>query len=196
MSDFFDDEFDDDLENSTQALAIGRFARMIPHVRWFADVCRPLSAELVETAEAYAAALGFPEVSVAWIADWEDAEAAARSTDWNTAWWEAEEQLRVALADEALEYVAEDELSVALHHVSQQAATVIQDAAAAAAARSGIDDEELILAATGAATQACYQAALVLASDAGDDHPFALKYKMFEAGHWPLGIVGHTFNLF
>lgn len=195
MSDPFDED-DDELENNAQALAIGRFARMIPQVPWFATVCQPLANDLIETAEAYAAALGFPDVSVAWISDWEDAEAAARSTDWNTEWWEAEEQLRVALADTALEHIAEDELSVALHHVSQQAAAVVQDAAAAAAARSGIDDEELILAATGAATQACYQAALVLATEADADHPFALKYKLFEAGRWPLGIVGHTLNLF
>ena len=196
MSDPFDEDDDDEYEQSALALAIGRFARMIPNVPWFAAVCQPLSPQLVETAESYAAALGFPEVRVGWVADWEDAEAAALNTDWNTTWWEAEEQLRVALADEALEHVAEDELSVALHHVSQQAAEAIQDAAAAAAARSGIDDDELVLAATGAATQACYQAALVLANDAGADHPFALKYKLFEAGRWPLGIVGHTLNLF
>ncbi len=198
MTDDFDFEFEDedDFEQSPQTMAISRFAKMIGQVPWFAAVCQPLDDDIVATAEAYIAALGFPEVHVGWIADWEDAEAAALSTDWNTAWWETEEQLRVALATDAMEWVDEEELQVALHHVSHRAAQIIQDTAAATAARSGVHDEELILAATGAATQACHQAALVLAADADADHPFALKYKLFEAGRWPLGIVGHTLNLF
>ena len=88
MSDPFDED-DDDFEQSPQSMAIARFARMIAQVPWFAHVCEPLPADLVDTADAYIAALGFPEVHVGWIADWEDAEAAARNTDWNTDWWEA-----------------------------------------------------------------------------------------------------------
>ena len=50
--------------------------------------------------------------------------------------------------------------------------------------------------AAGAAAQAAYQAALVLATDGEADHPFALKFRLFEAGRLPLGITGNTFNLF
>jgi hypothetical protein len=65
-----------------------------------------------------------------------------------------------------------------------------------AAARGGVADMALIRAAAGAATQACYQAALVLAAGAEAEHPFAIKFRLYEAGRWPLGIVGMTFNVF
>ncbi len=177
-------------------LAVGRFGRTIGHTNWFAALCEPLAPAEVTVAEDYIAALGFPGVHIGHITDWEDAEAAARNPDWNTAWWEAEELLRAALTSDALETIAEEDLLLALTHVSEKASEAVHDAAAAAAARSGVTDEGLIRAAAGAATQACHQAALVVAAAADEYHPFAIKYRLFEAGRWPLGIVGNTFNLF
>ena len=191
-----DDSVDTDQGDQPNLTAVVRFAAMVRRVSWFAAVGEPLSAAEIADAEAYAAALGFPDVHVAFISDWEDAEAAARNPDWNTEWWEAEEQLRAALTAQALELVDEHDLLTTLTHVSSKASDVVHGAAAAAAARSGVADEALIRAAAGAATQACYQAALVLAAEADEDHPFALKYRLFEAGRWPLGIIGRSFNLF
>jgi hypothetical protein len=133
---------------------------------------------------------------VALVADWEEAEAAIRNPGWNSDWWEAEEQLRAGLIADAMEQISEDELLVALTAVTSAASEVVHGAAAVAAARAGVADQALIRAAAGAATQGAYQAALVLAAGADDMHPFALKYRLFEAGHWPLGIVGSTFNLY
>ena len=28
------------------------------------------------------------------------------------------------------------------------------------------------------------------------DHPFSLKYQLFESGRWPIGIAGSSFNIF
>ena len=64
------------------------------------------------------------------------------------------------------------------------------------AEEAGIEDQELIRAATGSALQSCHQAALVLAAGEEDAHPFALKYKLFEQGHWPIAITGSSFNIF
>jgi hypothetical protein len=47
--------------------------------------------------------------------------------------------------------------------------------------------------ASGAAAQACHQAALAIAAAAGPEHLFATKYRLFAAGRWPLGIVGDRF---
>ena len=116
--------------------------------------------------------------------------------NWNSDWWEAEEQLRAALLAEAIERSDEETVMLALTHVTNQAAEAVLLAAEAAAARFGVDDEALIRAAAGAATQACYHAALVLAAEADEDHPFALKYRLYESGRWPLGVVGRSFNLF
>ena len=37
---------------------------------------------------------------------------------------------------------------------------------------------------------------MIQAAGAGDDHPFAVKFRLYEAGRWPLGIVGSTFSVF
>jgi hypothetical protein len=175
---------------------VARFARMVRNVAWFATLGEPLSAAERDDAEAYVSALGFPDADVALVADWEEAEAAIRNPGWNSDWWEAEEQLRAGLIADAMEQISEDELLVALTAVTSAASEVVHGAAAVAAARAGVADQALIRAAAGAATQGAYQAALVLAAGADDMHPFALKYRLFEAGHWPLGIVGSTFNLY
>ena len=85
---------------------------------------------------------------------------------------------------------------LALTHVANQASEAVLAAAEAAAGRFGVEDEALIRAAAGAAAQACYHAALVLAAEGDEEHPFALKYRLYEAGRWPLGIVGRSFSLF
>lgn len=189
---------DEDVELTPGLVAVSRLAQMIPQVPWFGAVGGPLEAQERRLASAYLDALGFPEVEVAAVADWEEAEAAARNPDWNSAWWEAEEQLRMALIDAACGLSGEDAVMVALTNVTSRASDVVHEAAEATAARFGVDDEALVRAAAGAATQACYQAALVLAAEEEDQdgHPFALKYRLFEAGRWPLGVAGSSFNLF
>ncbi len=196
----FDDWPDDEvplLEQFPTLAAVAQFTRMIREVSWFGAVGEPLGAAESQDAAAYAAALGFPQAQVAAVGDWDEAEAAARNPEWNTTWWEAEEQLRAALTAAALELVGDqDTLMAVLTTVTGTASEVVHQAAGRAAGRHGIDDQALIRAAAGAATQASYQAALVLAADADADHAFAVKYRLFEAGRWPLGIVGMTLNLF
>lgn len=196
-----DDEDDDDLEppapeDYPTLIAVARFVRALGRVSWFAALGEPLNATERDDAQAYLSALGFPDATVAAVADWEDAEAAARNPDWNTAGWEAEEQLRAGLIAEAMEMVEEAELLAALNHVTAAASESASAAAAQAAKSAGVADEALVRAAAGAAIQGSYQAALVLAAGAEEDHSFALKFRLFEAGRWPLGIVGATFNLF
>jgi hypothetical protein len=184
------------IDDSPALRGVARFARMVRNVAWFATLGEPLSSAERDDAEDYVSALGFPDADVALVADWEEAEAAIRNPGWNSDWWEAEEQLRAGLIADAMEQIGEDELLVALTAVTSAASEVVHGAAAVAAARAGVADQALIRAAAGAATQGAYQAALVLAAGADDMHPFALKYRLFEAGHWPLGIVGSTFNLY
>ena len=59
-------------------------------------------------------------------------------------------------------------------------------------------DEELLRAAIGAVAQASYHSALVLAAEheEPDLHPFSLKFRLFEAGRWPMGVIGRSFHLF
>src|SRR5713101_4026518 len=80
--------------------------------------------------------------------------------------------------------------------VVTEAAASLSGAASLAMSGAGIADPALTRVAAGAAAQACHQAALALAAAAGPGHVFAVKYRLFAAGRWPLGIVGDRFFVF
>jgi hypothetical protein len=184
-------------EEELERLAtVARFARMLPTLPWFAAVGQELDEDEAEWARAYLDALGFPDADIAQVADWDEAADAAEALDWNSPGWEAEEQLRAALIADACALAPEDEVMVALTALSSHAAEVLGEAAERAAVEAGIADEALMRAAAGAAAQACYNAGLVLVAGAGDQHPFAIKFRLYESGRWPLGVVGNSFNLF
>ncbi|WP_341703975.1 hypothetical protein [Ferrovibrio sp.] len=176
--------------------AVARLAKLAGNIGWFNAVGQPLEPSELADAEAYVAGLGFPDVGVAAVEDWQGAAAAAQAPDWREDWWQAEEQMRQALLGEALAINPEHDLMVALSHVAAKAGEVAHGLAAVSAARHGVADQALIRVAAGAASQAAYQAALVLAADGDAEHPFAVKFRLFEAGRLPLGIVGSTFNIF
>ncbi|MDP6343654.1 MAG: hypothetical protein QF578_17710 [Alphaproteobacteria bacterium] len=187
-----------ELSDHPGLLAVSQLARMLTEVPWFTALGAELDEREVLLAEDYLFGLGFPDAHIAPVADWEEAADAAANPDWNSTWWEAEEQARVALVTEACLRADEDTVSLALTHLHGQAAAAVAEPAELVAEAAGIEDEELIRALEGAATQAVYQAALVLAAEDEDQerHPFALKYRLFESGRWPIGVVGTTFHLF
>ena len=159
-------------------------------------VGQALSADERREARDYLAAIGFAEVSVEPVADWRNAEAATRDGQWSRAWWDAEERERARLLEAAGKRHGQHALLTALSRVTLDASDVVLGAASIATSRSGVADPALARVAAGAAAQAAYQAALALAADAGDAHPFAIKFRLFAAGRWPLGIVGTTFHVF
>lgn len=196
-----DDDFDDeeeapDLDNYPTLVSVVRFNKLLPSISWFEEVGQPLTEESFAIARDYMNALGFPDAFVGEVEDWDDAAYAASNPDWNSDWWEAEEQLRMGLTTAALELISEEDLNAALTQISATASPVITTAVEAITDDHGIEDQELIRAAVGAALQTCHQAALVLAAGEEDTHPFAIKYKLFEQGHWPIAITGNSFNIF
>lgn len=195
----YDDDFDEDLpdiEDYPTLISVVRFNKLIPSIPWFEDVGEPLPQEALTTARDYMDMLGFPDAFVAEVENWEDAAFAASNPEFNSDWWEAEEQLRMGLTTMALELMSEEDLNLALTQVSATASDIVSKAVDAMAEEAGIEDQELIRAATGSALQSCHQAALVLAAGEEDAHPFALKYKLFAQGHWPIAITGSSFNIF
>ena len=194
--DALEEELELDLDDYPGLRALARFARLVGDLGWFQNLGNELDEDEIEWTGAYLAELGFPDCAVVPIADWEEACDAALSVDWNSPWWEAEEGLRAALMMDAAERIGEAQLEVALAHVASRAADAIRLGAEVAAAREGVIDEELIRAAAGAAAQAVHQAALVLAAEVEDEHPFALKFRLFETGRWPIGLTGLSFHLY
>lgn len=189
------EDFDVGEEYPTLML-VARFASMIENTKWFHHIGEELEQDLIKDARGYLETLGFPEGYPANVPDWQDAIACIETNDWNSPAWEAEEQLGASLINEALEFIEEDVLEVALTNVSSKAVDHITAAVESASMRWGIDDEELLRAAIGGAVQSCYQAALVIAAGEEETHPFALKFRIYEAGHWPLGVAGNTLNIF
>jgi hypothetical protein len=175
---------------------VADFAASLRHVSWFAAVGQELTDTERHDASDYLRAIGFPDAATAPVADWRAAEAATRNTHWNRAWWEAEERCRADLLARADEIHGTHALMTALSHVTLEASGVVLGAASIAAARSAVADPALARVAAGAATQAAYQAGLALAARAGNTHPFAVKFRLFAAGRWPLGLVDRTFHIF
>ncbi|MEQ8746358.1 hypothetical protein [Pyruvatibacter sp.] len=199
------DDNDDDLsgpelqalESELPSLArIRRFATAATRVDWFAHVGEHPGPFTMDMAEHYADALGFPDARVALVTDWAEAAAAAETLDFDSASWEAEEQLRSALTMDALAVLSEDALSVALTHVAATIHAPIRTSVEEALAIWDEPTDEMLDLAVGSAVQACHQAALVLAAGAEEDHPFALRFRLFEGGRWPIGVAGLSFNLF
>ncbi|NOZ41710.1 MAG: hypothetical protein GXP02_00860 [Alphaproteobacteria bacterium] len=192
---------DDDLEIDALAdyptlVLVLRFTRLIAHTDWFRYVGEPLEQPLLDLSVSYLDALGFPEVTAAAVEDWQQAADALETNDWNSPFWEVEQQLMAALTMEITDTIDPELLQMVLTRVTSVASEYVGEGVLMAAERWGITDEELMKAAIGEGVQACYQAALVIAAGVGDDHPFTLKYQFFESGWWPLGIMGTTFNIF
>lgn len=192
---------DADLSDFPGLLAVSHLAQMVTEVPWFNALGDEFDEREVNVADDYLNVLGFPEAQLAQIANWEEADHAARSHNINSTWWEVEEQLRANLAAQACMKVDENVVMIALTHVSNAVGETVSAAALSAAARTGVADDGLVRLAVGAGMQVCNQAALVLAAEFDDEedqtnHPFALKYRLFELGRWPIGIVGSSFFVF
>lgn len=178
-------------------LRVRAFADAIRRAPWFAACGEWLTAEdLDHDASAYLVGLGLGPCERAPVASWTDAAAITQLPDWSRAWWDAEEGERTRLFDLARAVHGERPLLEALTAATQTASDVVIGAAGLAAGRARVADDALHRVAAGAATQACYQAALAIAADAGEAHGFAAKFRLFAAGRWPLGIVGHRFFVF
>jgi hypothetical protein len=183
-------------DSKADLAALTPFAASLRHVSWFAAVGQNLTDSEKREAQDYAAAIGFARAHIIEASDWRAAERTTRNPKWSTAWWQAEEDARAALMKQLETQLSRRDLMAALTHVTNQVSDVVMGAAAVAASRDGIADQALARVAAGAATQAAYQAAIALAARAGAGHPFAIKFRLFAAGRWPLGIVDRALYVF
>ncbi len=173
-----------------------RFAMVVDRVSWFSTIGERMTPEIAGIARDYLDGLGFPDADLAAVTSFEEASDAAETLDWDSAAWEVEEQLRAGLVVDALALIDEEGLQVALAHITSTTSEGLQDAMENLAALWDVEDETLITAATGAVVQTVYNAALLLAAGGEETHPFALKYRLFELGRWPIGVHGRSLNLF
>lgn len=188
------------MSNPVEALA--DFPDRLRTASWFSMVGDPLTAAERTDAADYLTPLGFSDVALSEIASWDAAESCIKATDWEADWWDAEENRRATLLAQAEERFGKLTMLEALTGISEQVSDRVHGAAALAATAGGVADQGLTRAAAGAATMACYHAAVETAAGAstgtgtGNGNPFAAKFRLFAAGHWPLCVRGGTFYVF
>jgi hypothetical protein len=176
--------------------AVAALARRADATAWFAAVGQALGPTEHAAAAQYLGGLGLVDLALVGVADWHAARALADAPDWDPAWWDAEERLRGALLARAGARHGRAPLLQALTEVAQRSSERAHEHALAACRRAAIADPALARAASGAASQAGYLAALARADSAAAEHPFLAKYRLFEVGRWPLGIVRGRFHVF
>ena len=171
------------------AAAIDELIAEIAAAAWFAACGEPLTEGERADAAAYAAGLGFPDLPIMPVADWRAAAAVTQRGDWSRQWWEREAAEEARLKGLASAALGEVRMLEGLSRVALAAAS-LAGAAALGLARGGVADEALQRVAAGAAAQACHQAGMARAAAQSPEHVFAVKFRLFAAGRWPLGIVG------
>jgi hypothetical protein len=63
-------------------------------------------------------------------------------------------------------------------------------------ARAASDTDAMVRTASGAASMAVHEYTLARLVGCGLDHLFMRKYRLFESGRWPLGVLRGAFHLF
>jgi hypothetical protein len=177
------------------AAAIEELVAEIARGAWFAACGEELTESERIDARLLAGALGFAGTELAPASDWQEAAHLTQRQDWSRAWWDAESAAEAALKADAIARFGEAAILEQLSRV-MLAAAALNGAAAMALARAHVADEALARVAAGAAAQACHQAALARAADAGPGHAFAAKFRLFAGGRWPLGVVGGRLFVF
>lgn len=199
------------LEAEIPALRLLRnFADEIIAGDWFAELGEKLEAETLALADLYVSGLGMPDTRVAQLPDWDDVLDAAETMDMNSEAWEAEEQLRAAVTEQALSAMTPEGLEVILTYLAAGLAETARNAAEEALSLSDENADTLLELMVGAAQQAAFGALLAVAAAQADAslndqdadieelslHPLFLKYRLFAIGRWPVSVTGRSFNLF
>ncbi|WP_374763145.1 hypothetical protein [Yunchengibacter salinarum] len=191
-----DDETAPVLDEYPSLKSVAPFLSLATQAGWFRALGERASDHERTLARDYVDMLGFPDAEPVFLADWDDAMAAAEVPDFNHAAWEAEEQLRATLTLEVLTMIDEGTLDMVTAHVQQKVAGPVIAAAEEAADYLRIEDTQFLQALAGAGVQAAWQAALVVMAGGGEEHPFTLRFRLFECGRWPIGVLGRTFSIY
>ena len=175
---------------------LSQFANRLNLASWFSVIGQKLTPVEYTDAQNYISGIGLKNTMISQITSWEKAESCIKAEDWDKDWWSAEDLLRKKLVTNAEQRFQKSEWLSSLTSITEQVSSVIHGAAAIAAARGNIANPGLIRSAAGSATMACYQAGLEIAANQQKNSPFIAKYRILEAGHWPLCVRNSVFYVF
>ncbi|PHR63110.1 MAG: hypothetical protein COA47_00410 [Robiginitomaculum sp.] len=165
----------------------------------FSRVGQTLDPADRDLAERYVQNLGFPHIEQARLVHLAEALGAAEASGEDPDAWETEEQLRSFLHMEAMAQTSEEGANALLQLVSGQVSEVASAAVIEHFEHSPHYDEAAKNAMVGHVVQSAHCMALAILSNMDEeqpDHPFILRWSLFNRGRWPVGITGSSFNLF
>jgi hypothetical protein len=173
----------------------GQILPALPKGVWFSACGDELEDSERAECDRYVQGLGFESIAVVHASDWERARTIASAPDWSREWWQCERNQERRLFDAAAARASTDVVLQRLTTLMEESAELFHGPASVACARSGIADPALARSAAGAASHALHQYGLVSLAQAGDEHAFAAKFRLFLAGRWPLSVNGQTFYI-
>ncbi|MSP52268.1 MAG: hypothetical protein EXQ91_07755 [Alphaproteobacteria bacterium] len=187
-------EDDVDIDDYPSLVAGVRFMKSIGSVPWFARAGEPLDEETIADAQAYAEALGFMDVTVAAV-EWSEVASLADEADIDPRSIEVE--LATVLANEAAAEVGGDNVVAVMADTRNAIDKAVLPLIRQCLKTLDVDGnpDQIVEAALDVAQRSFQGALLVILALAPEDHVFARKFRLFERGRWPLGIIGNTFHV-
>jgi len=168
----------------------------LPRAVWFSAVGEPLTHSELDEVRGYLRGIRHPDAEIHCADGWGDAKAITVATNWRRDWWQtehSEEQRLLALASQRF---GTDAVMQRLTSIMEGGADLFLGPAAVASARAGVADSALARSAAGAASQSLHQFGLAMLVGESSEHFFAIKFRLFLAGRWPLSLNDNTFNIF
>lgn len=192
-------EYSSLLEEIPHLLRAKAFADSLSATPLFARTGQVLDETDHELAVVYAQNLGFSHVWPARLLHFSEAIGAAEVQDHDPQAWGAEEQLRVSLHQQAILITSEDGANALLQLVAGKVSELARTAVNETFSHAPQMNEAALNCIVGHVSQAAHCMALCILSDTDEqfpDHPFIVRWSLFNRGRWPVGITGSSYNLF
>jgi len=168
----------------------------LPRGVWFSAVGETLTQSEIDETRGYVQALGLGEIEVESVASWQDAKRTTGASNWSRAWWQTEHAEERRLFGLAAQRNGNNAVMHRMTEIMEKSADLFLGPAAVASTRAGVADSALARSAAGAASQSLHQFGLTMLTEQSSEHFFAIKFRLFLAGRWPLSINDSIFYIF
>ncbi len=168
----------------------------LPKGVWFSSVGTPLDDSERDECGSYLRSLGVGDVSIIGVSDWTQARSIAMAPNWSRRWWDAERVEERRLFDRAASRHSADAVLLRLTNLMEGSAELFHGPASVACTRAGIADPGLARSAAGAAAHSLHQYGIAQFAGESEEHLFAVKFRLFLAGRWPLSVDDTNFYIF
>lgn len=168
----------------------------LPKDVWFCAVGKPLGASVRNECESYLRSFTMPGLAIIGVRDWPHARDISNAPNWSRQWWEIERQEERRLFEIAAAKYSADAVLMRLTNLMSGSAELFYGPATVACIRAGIPDPGLARSAAGAASHNLHQYGIAQLADESEDHLFAVKFRLFLAGRWPMSVDDTGFYIF